>query len=108
QNLHAFAELIPHGRLDGLAKTATLSAAIRQGEIFFDGEIFAGAGHGVLKNPRDALGTFPDRLGRDILAVNGDGTAVYGQITGYGVQKRGFSRAVGSDHRNELSGRNVQ
>ena len=76
--------------------------ALGQGHIFLDGQVFAGAGHRVLKHARHLLGAAPWGM-RVTSAVDGDAPGVRAQVAGMAF-KGGFAGAVGADDGDELAG----
>ncbi|CFW05466.1 Uncharacterised protein [Bordetella pertussis] len=108
QGRQPLAETLAHRRLDGPAEAAPGAAHLGQRHVLFDGQVFAGARHGVLENPRHASGALPDRLAGHVGIVDAYGAGVDRQVAGDGIEKRRLAGSVGADDGHELAVRNVQ
>src|SRR5690606_23058723 len=103
-----FAKALAHRGLYRAPETAARAPQLRERHVFFDGQVFAGAGHGILEHARHAAGALPDRLARDIGALDLDAAGINGQVARDGIQKRGLAGAIGADDGDELAARNFQ
>ena len=108
QDGQALAEVVAHLGLDGAAQAAEGAAALGQGHVFLDGQVLAGARHGVLEDAGHALGAGPHGQARHVLAGDLDAALVHGQVARDGVQEGGLAGAVRADDGDELAVGNVQ
>ena len=73
-----------------------------QRKVFLDRHMGSCAAQRVLKHPPDSLGALEIRQEGDILTVQRDRAGIGDELTGDGVEKRGFARAVGANDRGEI------
>src|SRR5690606_40951043 len=76
--------------------------------VFFDGEVFARPRKGILEYAGDFGRPFPYRPPGDVYIIDFDPATVDPEVSRNRVEERGLSRAIGTDDRHELSGRDLQ
>ena len=85
------------------AKPELFAAPVGESEILLELHIRGGAHHRVLKDAPDERRALIVRETGDVVPVDDDRTAVNRPYARHSVQKRGFSRAVAADHRDEVA-----
>ena len=79
-----------------------------QRKVFLDRHVGGCAAQRVLKHPPDGLGALEIRQEGDVLTVQRDRAGIGDELTGDGVEKRGFARAVGADDCGEIPLRQME
>src|SRR5690606_9793635 len=94
------AQVLPFHRA---GQAPALAAFDGQGQIFFNGQVFAGAGQGVLEHPGNPGRPFVGGQTGNVQVVDDNLAAVDHDFAGQGVQKGGFAGAVAADDCHEFA-----
>ena len=81
---------------------------MRQCHVFFNAQVFASAGHGVLKNTGHTVGTVPDRASGHVFIGNMDAAFIHALVARDRIQEGGLARSVGANDGDKLAVRNFQ
>ena len=98
QALEQFNVLVLLGLGDAPRKTATLAAALGEGQVLGNLHVGCGAAHGVLEHAAQVLGALRLAQTRDVGAVELDNARIERIYAGDHVEQRGFAGAVAADH----------
>ena len=98
QALEQLNVLVLLGLGDAPRKTATMAAALGEGQVFGNLHVGCGAAHGVLEHTAQVLGALRLAQTRDVGAVELDNTRIERIHAGDHVEQRGLAGAVAANH----------
>ena len=98
QALEQLNVLVLLGLGDAPRKTATLAAALGEGQVFGNLHVGCGAAHGVLEHTAQVLGALRLAQTRDVGAVELNNTRIKRIHAGDHIEQRGLAGAVAANH----------